>query len=381
VGSGCHHNDYLRKRVAVQSRFFRIRIKLIAIELVPHLLLNHETPLFEEGDHPMHSLELRDIYIARQAIHGFARRTPLVYSTPLSALTQGQVYLKLENLQETGAFKVRGAANRLLHMDAAERERGIVAVSTGNHGRALAWIGKQLGMRVVVCVPELVLPHKVEAMRALGAEVRVVGADQDAAEAAAALMVESEGLTWVSPFDDPWVIAGQGTIGIEILEDLPTVDVVVAPLSGGGLLGGIALAVKSASPQIHTVGVAMARGPVMVASLAAGKPVQLPEERTLADSLMGGIGLENRYTFDLIGRVVDETALVSEEEIGHAMVYALKSEKLVVEGGGVVGLAALLCKKVDVKGKSVAVVISGGNVDMGVLSRLLVEAETASKRV
>ena len=329
----------------------------------------------------MHNLELRDIYMARQAIHGFARRTPLVYSAPLSALTQGQVFLKLENLQETGAFKVRGAANRLLQMDSAERKRGVVAVSTGNHGRALAWMGKQLGIRVVVCVPELVLPHKVEAMRALGAEVRVAGADQDAAEAAATLMAESEGLTWVSPFDDPWVIAGQGTIGIEILEELPAVDVVVAPLSGGGLLGGIALAVKSASPQIHTVGVAMERGAVMVASLAAGRPVQLPEERTLADSLMGGIGLETRYTFALVGRVVDETALVSEEEIGRAMVYALKREKLVVEGGGVVGLAALLCQKVDVQGKRVAVVISGSNVELGVLSQLLVEAETASKRV
>lgn len=326
----------------------------------------------------MQSIELRDIYVAREAIRGHARRTPLIYSGYLSDVTHGNIYLKLENLQETGAFKVRGAANRLVQMQPEERSRGVIALSTGNHGRALAWMGKQLGVRVVVCVPESVLPHKVAAMRALGAEVRIEGADQDAAEVAALAMAEKEGSTWVSPFDDPWIIAGQGTIGLEILEDLPQVDVVMAPLSGGGLLGGIALAVKSASAKIRTVGVAMAHGPVMVASLAAGKPIQLPEERTLADSLVGGIGLENRYTFELVRNTVDETVLVSEEEIGAAMVYALENEKLVVEGGGAVGLAALLHNKLDVEGRSVAVIVSGGNVDMKLLAGLLVKAVTVS---
>jgi threonine dehydratase len=325
----------------------------------------------------MQAIELQDLYVARDVVGAHIRRTPLLYSTYLSSVTRGHVYLKLENLQKTGAFKVRGAANRLLQMGVDERARGVIALSTGNHGRALAWMGKRLGVRVVVCVPESVLPHKVAAMRELGAEVRVVGADQDAAEAAALAIVEREGLTWVSPFDDPWIIAGQGTIGLEILEDLPQVDVLLAPLSGGGLLGGIALAMKSASARIRTVGVAMARGPVMVASLAAGMPVQLTEEPTLADSLVGGIGLENRYTFELVRRVVDETILVSEEEIGAAMVYALKVEKQVVEGGGVVALAALLHEKLDVEGQTVAVVVSGGNVDMAVLTRLLLESEAA----
>lgn len=312
----------------------------------------------------MQAIELRDLYVAKHAISGYARRTPLVYSPTLSTQTRGSIYLKLENLQETGAFKVRGAANRILQMTPEERGRGVIAFSTGNHGRALAWVGKQLGVRVIVCVPESVLPHKVEAMRALGAEVRVVGADQDSAEAEAMAMAEREGLSWVSPFDDPWVIAGQGTIGLEILDELPQVDVVLAPLSGGGLLGGIALAVKSASHRIQTVGVAMERGPAMVASLAAGKPVQLPEEPTLADSLVGGIGLDNHYTFELVRRVVDKTVLVSEAEIAHAMVYALKEEKVVVEGGGVVALAALLAGKLEVAGKTVACVVSGGNVDL-----------------
>ena len=326
----------------------------------------------------MQSIEVRDLYMAKHAIRGYARRTPLVFSPTLSAHTRASVYLKLENLQETGAFKVRGAANRILRMSAEERARGVIAFSTGNHGRALAWVGKQVGVRVVVCVPESVLPHKVEAMRALGAEVRVVGADQDAAEAEAMAMAEREGLSWVSPFDDPWVIAGQGTIGLEILDDLPQVDVVLAPLSGGGLMGGIALAVKSASHRIHTVGVAMERGPAMVASLAAGKPVPVVEEKTLADSLVGGIGLENHYTFELVRRVVDETVLVSEEQIAHAMVHALKQERMVVEGGGAVALAALLAGKVNVEGKRVACVVSGGNVDMKVLTKLVSAEEAAS---
>jgi threonine dehydratase len=325
-------------------------------------------------------LEVRDLYVAKHAISGYARRTPLVHSEYLSSLTGGEIHLKWENLQETGAFKVRGAANRLLQMTPDERARGVIAFSTGNHGRALAWVGRQLSVRVVICVPESVLPHKVAAIRALGAEVRVAGADQDTAEAEAMAMAEREGLCWVSPFDDPWVIAGQGTIGLEILDDLPKVQVVMAPLSGGGLLGGIALAVKSASPHICTVGVTMERGPAMAASLAAGKPVQLPEETTLADSLVGGIGLDNHYTFDLVRRLVDKTVLVSEDDIAHAMVYALTKEKMVVEGGGAVALAALMAGKIDVSGQCVACVVSGGNVDMDVLRHLVLEDGDGDER-
>jgi threonine dehydratase len=323
-------------------------------------------------------IDVSQLYAAQTVIYAYARRTPLIRSHYLSEQTRGEIFLKLENLQVTGAFKVRGAANRLLSLSEADRARGVIAFSTGNHGRAVAWVGKQLGMRVVICVPESVLPHKVRAMRELGAEVRVVGADQDSAEAEAVAMAQRERLTWVSPFDDPWVVAGQGTIGLEIVEELPDVEVVMAPLSGGGLLGGIALAIKSYNAQIQTIGVSMDRGPVMVASLAAGKPVQLPEEPTLADSLVGGIGMENHYTFDLVRQTVDTTAIVSEAEIAQAMVYAVKQEKTVVEGGGAVALAALLAGKVDVAGKRVACVVSGGNVDLMMLSRLLAEAASGS---
>ena len=310
---------------------------------------------------------LRDVYCARQAIAAYVVRTPMTYSSELSARTGGRIYLKLENQQETGSFKIRGAANKLVSLSPAERQRGVVTVSTGNHGRGVAAVGRRLGIPVVVCVPELVLPHKVAAMRSLGAEVVVQGASQDEAEAHAMALARDRSLTLVSPFDDPHIIAGQGTIGLEILEALPDVDVVVVPLSGGGLMGGLALALKAADPGIRAVGVSMARGPVMAESLAAGHPVQLPEEPTLADSLMGGIGLDNRCTFRLIQRTVDHVVLLEEDEIAAAMAYALRREHQVVEGGGAVGLGALLHGKVDCAGQTVAVVVSGGNVDMATL--------------
>ncbi len=319
----------------------------------------------------MPAITLRDIYRARQAISPFVRRTPLVYSSALSAHTGAKVYLKLENQQETGAFKLRGAANRLTALTPAERQRGVITVSTGNHGRAVAYMAQRLGIRAVICVPELVLPHKVAAMRSLGAEVIVHGRTQDDAELHAMTLQAAQELTMVSAFDDLHIIAGQGTIGLEILEDLPQVDTVVVPLSGGGLMGGIAVALKHADSAIRLVGVSQELGPAMALSLRAGAPVPVVEEPSLADSLLGGIGLENRYTFPLIRDLIDEVILVSEAEIAAAMIHALRQEKQVVEGGGSVGIAALLANKVAPLGESVAVVVSGGNVDMSKLLLLL----------
>ncbi|MEZ4737047.1 MAG: hydroxyectoine utilization dehydratase EutB [Caldilineaceae bacterium] len=314
---------------------------------------------------------LRDIYLARQAIAPFVRRTPLVYSAALSAHTGANVYLKLENQQETGAFKLRGAANRLTALSTAEQQRGVVTVSTGNHGRAVAYVAQRLGIRAVICVPELVLPHKVAAMRSLGAEVVVHGQTQDDAERHALHLQTEQGLTLVSAFDEPVIIAGQGTIGLEILEDLPQVDTVLVPLSGGGLMAGIAVAMKSAATAIHMVGVSQERGPAMYLSLQAGAPVPVVEEPSLADSLLGGIGLENRYTFPLIRDLVDEVVLLSEAEIAAAMVYALRQEKQIVEGGGSVGIGALLANKVGHLGEHVVVIVSGSNVDLTKLFALL----------
>lgn len=313
---------------------------------------------------------LQDIFVAARAIGPIAHQTPLILSQGLSERAEASIYLKLENTQQTGSFKVRGAANRLLHLTQEEMHQGVITVSTGNHGKAVAYVARQLGMQATVVVPNLVLQHKVDSMRRLGAEVVIAGASQDEAEEHAIEMARRDGLTMISPFDHPDIIAGQGTIGLELLEQLPDVDTAIIPLSGGGLASGIALALKRANPRLHTIGVSMERGPVMAESLKVGHPVQLPEERTLADSLMGGIGLENRYTFHMVRQYVDDVVLVSEDEIAAAMVYSLRSERMVVEGGGAVGIAAVLSGKVAVTGRKVTVVVSGGNADMTVLEEL-----------
>lgn len=312
------------------------------------------------------TVTLRHVYQARKRIAPVIQRTPIVRSPVLSELAANPVHLKLENLQQTGAFKLRGAANKLLSLDPGARERGVITVSSGNHGKAVAYVAHQLGIRAVVCISGAVPAGKREAIRRLGAETRVEGATYEDAQELAFQLQKEQGLTFVHPFDDPAIIAGQGTIGLELLEDLPEIDTVVVPLSGGGLLGGIALALKSADPGIHVVGVSMERGPAMVESLRAGKVVDIVEEPTLADAL-AGIIRPCVHTFGLVRQHVDETVLVSEEEIAAAMIFALEEHHLVVEGGGAVGIAALMQGKVQHLGQQVAVVISGGNVDLPVL--------------
>jgi threonine dehydratase len=314
-------------------------------------------------------LTMRDIYSARARIAPIARKTPLVSSPALAELTGSEITLKLENLQETGSFKPRGAANKLLSLNSGARKRGVITVSSGNHGRALAYVAHRLGLRAVVCLYDTVPANKRDAIQKLGAEVVIRGSTYDEARKEAYRLVEKEGLEMIHPYDDPVIIAGQGTIGLELLEEFPDLDTVVVPLSGGGLLGGIAFALKSADPGIHVVGVMMERGPAMVESLRAGRVVDIVEEPTLADALAGGIK-PNKYTFELIQKTVDETVLVSEQEIAAAMAFALERHHLVVEGGGAVGIAALRSGKLQHLGEHVAVVISGANVDMPLLLRV-----------
>jgi threonine dehydratase len=316
-------------------------------------------------------LTMRDIYLARQRIAPVVRRTPLIPSLALTGRIGASVYLKLENLQETGSFKLRGAANKILCLTPEERGRGVIAVSTGNHGRAVSFVARQLGLNAVICLSELVPPVKIQALQDLGAEVIVHGRSYDEAMAHAARLQQQRGLTWVDPFDDPFVIAGQGTIGLELLEDLPAIDTAIVPLSGGGLISGIALALKSAHPALRVVGVSMERAPVMVHSLRAGAPIEMEEQPTIADALAGGIYLNNRHTFRMVQRYVDQALLVSEEQIAAAMAFALDQHHLVVEGGGAVGLAALLHHQVGELGHNVAVVISGGNVASSLLARVI----------
>ena len=325
------------------------------------------------------SISLHDIEQAQQFIAEHVRHTPLVPSQSLSDVTGAPVFLKLETMQDIGAFKIRGATNRLLNLSDNERARGVVAISTGNHGRGVAAAAKKLGIRAVICMGSLVPENKIAGIKAYGAEVRIIGNSQDDAEVEVKRLIEEEGMVEVHPFDDVNVAAGQGTIGLELLQDLPDVKTVIIPVSGGGLAGGIAMAVKSLSPEIRVVGVSMERGPAMIESLKAGKPVPVEEVSTLADSLGGGIGMDNKLTFDLCRDYLDETLLVSETQIARAMAHLFLEDRLVVEGGGSVGVAALLNGLVKNLEGPVAVIVSGRNVDTKKLHGIIaaeLEAET-----
>jgi threonine dehydratase len=320
-----------------------------------------------------HPISLDDIHLAQNRIASFIRRTPLLDSKNLSEESQTSIKLKLENLQVTGSFKIRGATNKILTLSKDERSRGVVTISSGNHGRAVCYAAHQLGIRSVICLPETVPRNKISAIRNLGGEVIIHGKTYIESDGYAHKLEKQQDLTFVHPFDDPEVIAGQGTIGLELLEDLPRIDTVVVPLSGGGLLSGIALALKSHNPGIRTIGVSMERGPAMVESLKAGRVIDIVEEPTIADALAGGIGLDNRFTFRMIQELMDEAVLVSEAEIARAMTLALDQYHLVVEGGGAVGLAAIVENKISKLERNVVIVISGGNIEIPSLTRVYQE--------
>jgi threonine dehydratase len=313
---------------------------------------------------------LADIRAAREAIAGRVRRTPLSPSPTLSELAGAPVHLKLEHHQTTGSFKLRGATNAVLNLTPAQRAAGVVGVSTGNHGRGLAFAAREAGLRCVICMSRLVPHNKVEGIEALGAEVRIVGESQDDAQVEMDRLVAEEGMTALPPFDHPGIIAGQGTLGLEIVEDLPEVETVVVPLSGGGLIAGVARAVKSLRPAARVVGVTMERGAAMYQSLKAGRPVLVKELPTLADALGGGIGLDNRYTFVMVRDLVDEAVLVDEAGIAAAIRHAYWREKQVIEGAGSAGIAALLAGLVADPGPT-AVVVSGSNIDMALHKRII----------
>lgn len=306
---------------------------------------------------------LDDIREAARAIAGIARRTPLVPS----ALGTNEL-LKLESLQPTGAFKLRGAANAISKLDPAQQARGVVCASTGNHGRAVAFAARRQGLRATVCLSTLVPDVKVSAIEALGAEVRRCGATQEDAEREVRRLVAEQGLIDIPPFDHPDVIAGQGTIGLELFEARPDLEMIIVPMSGGGLIAGIAIAARALQPSVRVVGVTMDRGAAMAESLAAGEPVEVEELPTLADSLGGGIP-DNRYTFRACRELVDEAVLVSERDIYRGMASLLSQEGLVAEGGGAVGYAAVLAGKIRPEGPT-AIVISGRNVDRTRLSNI-----------
>ena len=314
-------------------------------------------------------LTTADILQARRTIAGLALRTPLVRADALSECLKSEVLLKLETLQPTGAFKVRGAANALLNLSTEQRRRGVVCASTGNHGRAVAWVARRLGIPATICLSGLVPAERAPAIESLGASVRRIGSNQDEAMEEVARAVANEGRTDVAPFDDPEVIAGQGTIGLELLEERPDLEAVLVPLSGGGLAGGIALAARTLKPSIRVIGVSMERGAAMHESIAAGRPVAVEEVPSLADSLGGGIGLKNRWSFDLCRRLLGETVLVSESEIYRGIRHLLLEERQVAEGAAAVGAAALLAGKIAPTGP-IALIISGRNIGGQALARM-----------
>ncbi len=297
-------------------------------------------------------------------------RTPVIEAPVLSDCVGRRVHLKLECLQRTGSFKIRGAAARMTALREEEHETGVVTCSSGNHGRAVAYVARRLGISARICVPRWIDPVKAEGMRRDGAEVDMSAATYDEADRRAMECAHREGRVFVHPFDDPWIIAGQGTLGLEIGEQVPNVETVAIPLSGGGLLTGAAAALRQGRAEPEVVAVSAQSAAVMWASLQAGAPIELPEEPTLASALSGGIGLDNAHTFELTKDLVDRHVLVSEEQIADAMRFAMLELGLVVEGGGAVGLAAACSGDLAGEGPLV-IVLSGGNVDPATLQGLL----------
>ncbi|MCT4333327.1 hydroxyectoine utilization dehydratase EutB [Paracoccus sp. YLB-12] len=303
---------------------------------------------------------LEDVGTAAERIRDMIRITPVKASASLSRLAGGPVWLKCEHRQETGAFKLRGASNAAARLG---RVAGVTTASTGNHGRALAHAARQLGLPAVICVSRLVPRNKLQAIEALGAEARVIGASQDEAFEEARRLRRDEGFALIPPFDHPDVIAGQGTLGLEILDQIPDAATIAVPLSGGGLLAGVALAVKGLRPDIRIIGISMERGAAMAASLKAGHPVEVEELETLADSLGGGVGLKNRLTFAMCRDLMDEVILLTEAEIAAGIRHLAVEDGETVEGAAAVGAGAIIAGKLRAEDGPLVLILSGQNID------------------
>jgi threonine dehydratase len=313
---------------------------------------------------------LEDVQAALRRIRERIYLSPCARSETLSRVSGTHAHLKLENLQMTGAYKERGALNKLLTMAPDERARGLIAASAGNHAQAVAYHAGRLGVAATIVMPETTPIMKVANTRAHGARVVLHGSNYDEAYGEARRLEQVEGLTFVHPFDDPEVIAGQGTVGLEIVEQAPEVDAVVVPVGGGGLASGVAVAVKALRPSVRVVGVEAEVLPCMLAALDAGRPVTLEPANTIADGI--AVKRAGDLTFDHVRARVDEIVTVSEEEIASAILYLLEREKTVAEGAGAVSVAALMHRKLrGVEGKNVVAIVSGGNIDVNVIARVI----------
>lgn len=311
---------------------------------------------------------LPDIRRASERLAPYIRRTPTVYSHSLSEPTGIDVWLKLENLQRTGSFKIRGALNKVLGIPREQLERGLVAASAGNHAQGVALAAKLAGARATIVMPLSTPIVKVQRTEAYGAQVVLSGENYDAAQAVASDLARERAATLVHPFDDVDVVIGQATCGLELMEDAEALDAVVVPIGGGGLIAGIALAVKARSPSTRVIGVQAAGASPTVQSFLAGVPMRVANPATIADGIR--VGVTGEITLDLIRRCVDECITVTEDEIVDSVVQVMEKSKLVAEAAGVAGVAAILARKIT-GSKRVATVVSGGNIDLNLVARIL----------
>ncbi len=314
-------------------------------------------------------LQFADIEEARSRIHKHIYLSPCPCSETISRLTGNRVFFKLDNLQMTGSFKERGALNRLMTLTPDEARRGVIAASAGNHGLAVAFHSHRLNVAATIVMPLHAPLIKVSRVRRNGAQTLLYGEDYDAAFAEAYRMAKEKGLTFIHAFDDPWVIAGQGTMGIELYEQNAELDAVIVPVGGGGLIAGVALALKTLNPKILIIGVQTETLPTLKVALEEGHPVQLPPATTLADGI--AVRSVGQIPLEIIRQYIDDVVSVSEREIANAVLLLLEIEKTVAEGAAAVSLAALVNSKIALSNKKVGLVVSGGNIDVNLISRII----------
>lgn len=324
-------------------------------------------------------IHLEKIQDARKAIESVIARTPLAYAPYLSEISSAEIYLKKENLQITGAFKIRGAYNKIASLTEDQRACGVIAASAGNHAQGVALSASLFNIRAVIVMPESTPLTKINGVKHYGAEVILAGGNYDEAYAYAIEYGTKHSLTFVHPFEDAEVIAGQGTIGLEILENCEELDTIIVPIGGGGLIAGVATAIKQSNPSIRVIGVSASGAPAFKNSFELKTPIDSTSVRTIADGI--AVRDTSSITLEYALKYVDEVISVDDEEIASAILYLLEKQKLVVEGAGAVGVAALLHDKVkDIKDKNVAVVLSGGNMDVTLLSVIIEKGLIKSHR-
>lgn len=314
-------------------------------------------------------LKFSDIVAARSTLRGVAKLTSISHSKSFSQMSGANIFMKLENMQTTGAFKVRGAYNKLANLSPEERAKGVVAASAGNHAQGVAFSATKLGMQSTIFMPIFTPPLKVLATKGYGANVVLTGESFDDSFLASQEYTKQHDASYIHPFNDPLIIAGQGTIGLEIYEQQPDVDAVIVPIGGGGLIAGIAMAIKEMNPKVRVIGVNAAGAASMVASREANEIVSLPSVSTIADGI--AVKTPGTLTFDIIQKYVDDIVSVTDTEIAHAAYLLLQRGKLLAEPAGVTSVAAALFNKVDLKGKNVVPVVSGGNINMRLLEQII----------